>query len=226
MCPFFVFIFAWCDETLQSNDVALMLEVVNGMMDNLIPLVADQETSGDDSELLGWSPTEFCIFGDVCKIRGGAQNIQNSIVLYRAALKLTPADHANRAAYLRRLSDALHDQFCLLGNIADIKEAVLYQREVIQMTVENYAHLPEYLSTLGGYLKTSFAHWSDIAHLNMAIQYEEEAVNTAPQGHPSLPGILHNLGNSFLTRFEHGSHQRPRHGYTASREGCEYSTTR
>jgi hypothetical protein len=76
----------------------------------------------------------LCTFGDVCKVQGDAQNICNSIVLYQAAVKLTHADHADHAAYLNRLSDALDDHFCLLGNIADFKEAALYQQEVIQIS--------------------------------------------------------------------------------------------
>jgi hypothetical protein len=131
------------------------------------------------------------------------EDINNCILAYESAVRLTPQGHSDMPSRLNRLGVSFSRRFGLTGNIADISNAISYQQTAVHLTPDGHANMLSLLNNLGEFhFKSCFKRCGDFADIFDAISYQQKAVHLTPEGHPNMSLLLNNLGSSIRSRFE------------------------
>ncbi|KAL5478989.1 hypothetical protein ACEPAI_2277 [Sanghuangporus weigelae] len=138
----------------------------------------------------------------VFKHSGRAEDLEEAILLHRAALKLRPECHSDRCISLNNLASSLWTRFVHGGRMEDLEEAIS-----LLLSVGNPLH-PTSLSNLALYLSTRFKYGGNVEDLEEAISVIRTALEFLPDGHSNRPMSLNNLASSLSTRFNHGGRMK------------------
>ena len=126
--------------------------------------------------------------------------------LWQRILTHTPTDHPNhadRAAILNDLGNALQVQFERSEVLSDLDTAIDARRQAVEATPTGHPDRAAMLSNLGNALRVRFERSGALGDLDAAISVGREAVEATPTGHPDRAICLSSLGITLRARFEH-----------------------
>ncbi|KAJ7448639.1 TPR-like protein [Mycena galericulata] len=133
---------------------------------------------------------------------GSLLDINQSVVLLKAAVDHTLQGEPHEPAWLNDLGNSLLSRFERLGDLDDLNQSVLRLEAAVFLTPEGQPDKPSWLNNLGNSLLSRFERLGDLDDLNQSVLRLEAAVFLTPEGQPDKPSWLNNLGNSLLSRFE------------------------
>jgi tetratricopeptide (TPR) repeat protein len=129
--------------------------------------------------------------------------VDRAVSLLRQAVQHTPpADHADYAERLSKLSVALRVQFERTGIPDHLDEAVEYGRAAVAARPQDDHQRAAILNNLGAILGIRFQQSGNLTDVDDAISNCREAVEAVPASHPNRVPFLANLGNALGSRID------------------------
>jgi hypothetical protein len=133
---------------------------------------------------------------------GTLADLDAAITAYEAWSDATPVGHAERAASLGSLGNALRMRYERTGDQADLDAAIEVGQAALEAAPAGHRYHILCLSNLGLALQERFECIGAPADLDDAIEANQTAVESTPVGHPDRLRYLSNLGNALRVRYE------------------------
>ena len=111
-------------------------------------------------------------FRNVLRNTNRKENINNCILAYKSAVRLTPQGCSDMCGRLHMLGTSFFHHFQLAGDLADISNAISYQQKAVHLTPEGHANMPTWLYNLGFSFQFRFDRTGDLADISDAISYK------------------------------------------------------
>ena len=70
-------------------------------------------------------------------------DLEQAILYFQQAVRLTLENHHDLPAYLNNLGRALLDRFNHLGELPDLEQAILHWQQTVKLTTESHPNLPD-----------------------------------------------------------------------------------
>jgi tetratricopeptide (TPR) repeat protein len=131
------------------------------------------------------------------------QSLDEEISIYRRALLLRPAPHADHLKSLNYLANALGTRFQHWGVSNDLDEAIVFHQKALLLRPVPHPDRWVSLYNLATALKARFAQRGKSSDLNEAILFFQEAILLQPAPHPKCSLSLNNLACALSSRFQH-----------------------
>ncbi|KAL4070083.1 hypothetical protein V8B97DRAFT_1917801 [Scleroderma yunnanense] len=128
-------------------------------------------------------------------------DLEESIILYRAALELCPSHHPHHATTLNNLADCLRKRFMKLDTNTDLDEAILLHQSVLELCPADHPNQLDSFFDLAHCLSNRYDKQATIPDLEESIMLYRAALELYPSGHPSYTGTLNNLADCLRKRF-------------------------
>jgi tetratricopeptide (TPR) repeat protein len=128
--------------------------------------------------------------------------LEEAIRVTRQAVKVTPDDHPDLAAWLNNLGTMLKGRYQRTGAMDDLEEAIRVTRQAVKVTPDDHPDLAAWLSNLGSKLQRRYQRTGAMDDLEEAIRVTRQAVKVTPNDHPNLAAWLSNLGSKLERRYE------------------------
>ncbi|KAF5356716.1 hypothetical protein D9758_013715 [Tetrapyrgos nigripes] len=110
-------------------------------------------------------------------------------------LDLTPASHADKAAWLSNLGVALKGRFDCLGELEDIEHAIQVSQQAVDLTPDGHASKALSLTNLGAALLCQFEHLGELGDIeNVTSTYQQATENKS-----SPPSVRYNAASRWAT---------------------------
>lgn len=129
-------------------------------------------------------------------------NLEENVMLKRAALDLSPPGHPDRSSLLHSLALSLSTRFYKQGVMADLEESVALERTALGMCPPGHPNRSSLLHSLALSLSTRFYEQDVIADLEESVALGKAALDLCPPGHLDRPSLLYSLAFSLSTRFD------------------------
>ena len=104
-------------------------------------------------------------------------DLEESITLSREALRLVPLDHPDRSELLNDLANALHRQYCHLGDVENLDESMDFHREALTLCPPSHPSRRKTLINLTNCLFSFFEQDEEMLDLQSCIEYCLQAVS-------------------------------------------------
>ncbi|EJD02275.1 TPR-like protein [Fomitiporia mediterranea MF3/22] len=144
----------------------------------------------------------FLVISRQFKQRRQVDNVEESIVLERAALERCPRDHPNRPMHLNNLAAFLHRRYKECKRSEDIEEAIKLHRAALELRPESHPHRSVSLNNLARSLHSCYEQQGKIEDLEEAIELHRAALELCPVGDPNRFTSLSLLAISLRSRYE------------------------
>jgi len=93
--------------------------------------------------------------------RGKMEDLEEAIRVSRQAVKVTPEDHPDLAAWLNNLGNNLGRRYERTGKMEDLEEAIQVSRQAVEVTPEDHPYLAGRLINFGRQLLSSYSTNND-----------------------------------------------------------------
>ncbi|KAJ7290684.1 TPR-like protein [Mycena rebaudengoi] len=133
---------------------------------------------------------------------GRLLDLNRSIVMFEAAISLTPDGHLDKPRMLNNLGMSLCSRFSRLDDLIDLNLSVSTLETAVTLTPDGDLNKASMLSNLGTSLCSRFERLGDLGDLNRSVLRHEGAIILTPDGHPDKPSRFDNLGSSLISRFK------------------------
>ena len=130
-----------------------------------------------------------------------ADDLNEAIASFRAALALIPSDLDARPTVLMNLGSSLLTRFKHFSRIEDLNESISLHYSSVALRSDDSGRSSS-LSNLGNSLIARFRQDGNTEDLNEAISIYRSALDSCPDGHVDRPSILMNLGCHLGSRFK------------------------
>ncbi|EJC97821.1 uncharacterized protein FOMMEDRAFT_162156 [Fomitiporia mediterranea MF3/22] len=130
------------------------------------------------------------------------EDLEEAIVLCRAALSLCPEGHPNRSYALGDLASSLTIRYQRSGRPEDLEESIELHRAALNLHSDNHLDLSYSLSNLARSLNSRYQRSGRLEDLEESIEQRRAALTLQPKGHPDRTRSLGNLAISLHTRYQ------------------------
>ncbi|KAJ7481329.1 TPR-like protein [Mycena galericulata] len=137
-----------------------------------------------------------------CEQLGSLQDINQSVVMLKAAVERTLPGDPHEPAQLNELGNSLLNRFKQLGGLDDLNQSVSRCEAAVTLTPHDHPDKPSWLNDLGNSLLFRFEQLGGLDDLNQSILRYEAALALTQDSHPHKALFLNGLGNSLRSRFE------------------------
>ena len=129
-------------------------------------------------------------------------DLEENVMLNRAALDLCPPGHPDRSSLLHSLALSLSTRFYKQGVVADLEESVALQKVALDVCPPEHPNRSLLLHSLALSLSTRFYEQDAMADLEESVALWKAALDLCPPGHSDRSLLLYSLAFSLSTRFD------------------------
>jgi len=133
--------------------------------------------------------------------QGAIADLEQAIILGRAALELRSPGHSGRAATLNNLANDLRKRFLKLGANDDLDEAILLHQSALDLRPPGHSNWSDSLHSLAFCFSIQYGKQGTIADLEEAITLGRAALELYSPGHSNRAVTLNNLACDLRKRF-------------------------